>query len=86
MCLERLRQVFWLSRPSPAFPSSFGGSGHSSGKGAYSAKLGIGITAAGPLLRFTGFPIKLLHLNALCIDTTFYTTRRPLSRQAYLTL
>jgi hypothetical protein len=36
----------------------------STGKGFYSELIGIGITAAGPLPLFTGFPFKpIRHLN-----------------------
>jgi hypothetical protein len=48
-------QVFWLSRPLPAVPSVW--TVAIPGKDFYSDLLRIGITAAGPLLSPTGFPI-----------------------------
>jgi hypothetical protein len=38
-------------------------------------KFRIGITAAGPLLSYTGFPIKLLHLKSAILMIILYTSK-----------
>ena len=59
------RQVFWLPRPFSNLPITINrNSGYLRLKGSLHAFWRkSGVTAAGPLPIFTGFPIKLTHLN-----------------------